>query len=227
MTSIKNKYTYLPSYIFKTGSKYKQLTDEYENIFREYIKDNSKKDGLFIGISHVSDYIAEGFFFSVRENYDSKSNQEKIISAIYYRLTKIFKNDNFQEKLRERIFDLAEEAIFYALGIEFYKNRESYLWTEDSFYKNFIKHVSEVVFKSLSHDYLQILMESINDKSNIEEIVDDYSFSAEDLLKESGIEWSIPTEIKEMILDYLRYGDDTNMKLIHKYLILIYASLEK
>jgi hypothetical protein len=227
MTSTKNKYTYLPSYIFKTGSKYKQLTDEYEDIFREYIKDNTKKDGLFFGVAHVAEYIAEGFFFSVKENYDSKTNQEKIISAIYYRLTKIFKDGNFQEKLRERIFDLAEESIFYALGIDSYKNRESYLWTDDSFYKNFIKHVSEVVFKSLSHDYLQTLMESIDNNSHEEDVIEDYSSSAEDLLKESGIEWSIPAEIREMIIDYLKYGDDSNMKLIQKYLVLIYASLEK
>lgn len=231
MLDVKNKYTYLPSYIFKTGSKYKQLTDSYENIFKLYLKDNTKKNGLFEGIGHIAKYISDGFFFSVRENYDSKTNQDKIISAIYYRLSKIYKSESdFKYNIENRIYDIAEESIFYALGIDVYKNRHSYLWTEDSFYKNFIKHVSEVVFQSLVFDFLQLTIESFEQISIIEEYSEDElnrNISSEELIDNSGISWSITPEIRSMIIEYLDHGDEKNMKLIQKYLILMYSSLQK
>jgi len=235
----KTGYDYIPSYIFKTGSKYKQLTEAYQDIFKKYIqkeKELSEKERelLFIGIKHVATYIKNGFFYSVKQNYDSKTNQDKVITAIYFRMIKITEGElNFRNKYDTTIFDLAETSIFLSLGMETYKKRDSFKWNIDSgFYKNFLKHSSEVVFKSLIYDYMKELSEIANEaKQDINkesiEAVDITELSTENILNKSGIEWAIPTEIKDKIKEYLNYGELKHLKEITPYLEKIYAELKK
>jgi len=234
-----NIYQYTPSYIFKTGSKYRQLTEEFQDIFVEYMNNNSiisnesKKNKIFSGIKNLTIYITNGFFYSVKKDYDTKSNQEKIISAIYDRISKIYGGEEvFKSRYYQNIYDLAESSIFYSLGMEKYKKRDSFLWNpEGSFFKNFIKHTSEVPFKSAIHDFMKelslIANESlINQDMSFTEDLDVSELTSKEIIEFSGIEKIIPRETKKKIIEYLS-GDIEKTEDIKKYLELIYGNLSK
>jgi hypothetical protein len=221
-----NKYSYVPSYIYSYGSKYRQLTDEYDHVFKRYISTGEKTD-LFVAVTHISRYIAGGFFFAVKNNYDSKNAQEKIISAMYGRLKSLYGGgNNFDDEIKEKIYEIAENSVYYALGIDEYKNRKSYLWSKESAYENFLKHVNSVVFVSLVHDHLKSILEAFTEEYNLSTEYEDTE-SAEDILENSNISWGISPEIKTMILDYLRDGDLDNINIIQSYLQMIYKSREQ
>lgn len=237
-------YNYVPSYIFKTGSKYSQLTEEYQGIFKRYIKDkNSLNDKeyelLFLGIKHIAEYIYYGFFYSVKENYDSKTNQEKVISAIYYRLSKFYGSEDLvKSKFKEQLFDLAESSLFYSMGMEKFKKRSSFFWKEEeSFHKNIIKHSSEVVFKSLVFDFMKEQAQIMDSASSSNEDLSHNPhsnssaipsvLSGEEMIEKSGLEKFMPKEIKIKIIEYLDEGEDKYLKDIQSYLEKIYSSLRK
>lgn len=233
-----NKYSYIPSYMFKTGSKYKQLTDSYQDIFVKYAKKEKltveENKLLFIGITHCVEYILAGFFYSVKENFDSKSNQEKIISSIYNRLVKVYAGDiQLKDRIKGQLADLAENAFFYSLGIDFYKKR-NYIWSQESYYKNIIKHASEVVFKSLVFDYLQeqssvlnlskvVLSEEYVNEENSEK----FNLTAEDMIRESGLENFLPIETKEKLIIYLTEGEESYYKELESTLKFMYEKLKE
>ncbi len=233
-----NKYSYVPSFMFKTGSKYKQLTDSYQHIFEKFalketlsIEENKL---LFIGISHCVEYILAGFFYSVKENFDSKSNQEKIITSIYNRLIKVYEGDiQLKDRIRGQLADLAENSFFYTLGIDSYKKR-SYAWSKDCHYQNIIKHASEVVFKSLVFDYLQeqssvlnlskvvLSEEYVNEENN-----EKFNLTAEDMIRESGLEDFLPIETKEKLIIYLTEGEESYHKELESTLKYMYDKLKE
>lgn len=233
-----NKYTYIPSYIFKTGSKYQQLTNTYQPIFEKYISKEAlsieENKNFFIGIKHCVDYIIAGFFYSVKENFDSKSNQEKIISSIYNRLVKVYEGDiQLKDKIKTHLIDLAENALFYTLGIESYKKR-NYIWSKNSYYKNIIKHASEVVFKSLVFDYLQEQSSMLNlskvvlsEEYITEEVNEKFNLTVEDMIKESGLENFLPRETKEKLIIYLTEGEESYYKELESTLKYMYQKLKE
>lgn len=235
---MQNKYTYIPSFIFKTGSKYKQLTDSYQHIFEKYVakeKLSEEENKLFfIGIKHCVEYIVAGFFYSVKENFDSKSNQEKIISSIYNRMVKVYEGDiQLKEKIKNNLTDLAENAIFFSLGIDSYKKR-NYIWSPNSYYKNIIKHASEVVFKSLVFDYLQEQSSMLNLSKVVlsEEYVNDevnekFNLTVEDMIKESGLEDFLSEETKEKLIIYLTEGEEKYHKELESTLKYMYEQLKE
>lgn len=238
----KYSYNYIPSYIFKTGSKYKQLTDSYQEIFEKYSEDNKSLDSkekelFFLGIKHCSEYLLAGFFYSVKEDFDSKTNQEKIISAIYYRLTKLYGTESeLRDKITETLLDLAESSFYYSLGVDNYKNRSSFIWDKkNSKFKNIIKHTSEVVFKSLVFDFMKEKSEIINltsesnelniDQKDIEPISSE--LSGEQMILKSGLKRNIPPEIQTKICLYLDENEDKYEPEIKKYLEVIYKKLKE
>ncbi len=232
-----NKYTYIPSFIFKTGSKYQQLTNLYQPIFEKYISKETLTEEenklFFLGIKHCVDYIVAGFFYSVKENFDSKTNQEKIISSIYNRLIKVYEGDiQLQDRIKNQLTDLAENSLFYTLGIEFYKKR-NYIWSINSKYKNIIKHASEVVFKSLVFDYLKEQSSVLNLSKVIlseeyvtEEVNEKFNLTVEDMIRESDLDKFLSRETKEKLIIYLTEGEETYHKELESTLKFMYQKLK-
>lgn len=226
------KYSYIPSYRFKTGSKYKQLTDEYQNLFKEIKEekiDIKNNKNFFIGVKHISDYIYQGFFYNVKQNYDSKTNLDKIITSMYSRLKSFYgTEESFNEKYSKQIYDIAENSIFYSLGIEKYKKRKSFIWTKkNGYYENFIKHTSEKVFKTLIFLFLKTEISNLEIELENTITENNEELSAIELIKLSDLSEFIPEEIKEKIINYLENEDDKNIKQIQPYLDKIYEVLKE
>jgi hypothetical protein len=227
-----NKYTYIPSYTFKTGSKYKQLTEEYNELLKD-IKEGKitpkKNEKFFIGMKHISDYIYNGFFYNVSQNYDSKSNFEKVITSMYLRLKKFY-GINFENKFHKQIFDLAEISIFYSLGIEKYKNKKSFTWekNKNGFYENFIKHTSDKVFRVLIYDFFKKEISCLNIDTNNLLLIEnkEEELSSTELIELSGYSDFIPEDIKSKIISYLESDTKENIKEIEEYLKLIFEALK-
>lgn len=243
------KYQYKPSWICKTGSKYKLLTEEYQDIFKEYILKKDKNEKLFFGIKEISTYIANSFFYIIEENYDQKTNQEKVISAIYFKMSKIYgSSNNFKEEIKNRVEDLAELAVLYSLGME--RSTRDFMWnplgriakekksdiknviqkdlSEVVFFTNFIRHCLDIVFKSLIYDLMKEYSEMVNMSFSMKDMfIEEEIKSASELIELSNISWSIPVEIKEKIRIYLDEGEKKHLKEIQPYLELIYSEFKR
>lgn len=244
------KYQYKPSWIYKTGSKYKILTEEYQDIFKSYVlnEDIKEKEKLFFGIKEISIYISDSFFYIVEENYDQKTNQEKVISAIFFKMSKIYgSSNNFKEEIKDKIEDLAELAVLYSLGME--KSTRDFVWnplgkiakerksdiknviqkdlSEVVFFTNFIRHCLEVVFKSLVYDLMKEYSEMVNMSFNMKDIfIEEEIKTANELIELSNVSWLMPIEIIEKVKIYLDEGEKKHLKEIQPYLELMYSELK-
>jgi len=237
---LKSKYSFIPSFTEGTGSKYKFLTETYQDIIKQFIhakqieseeifKSEDDSALFYIGIEEIQNYIFNGFFYMIRDK-SKKDNLTIIISSIYYRFTKVYgSEDNARNEIESDIRDIAERSIFYALGIDTYKNR-SFRWIFEESEKTFIKHSFDNVFKTLVFDYMKTKSELLT-QSNIVEDLDIFEdcveLKAEEIIEKSGLKNLIPGHIQEEIIDYL---NGVNLKLdrmdeINKYLVKIYERL--
>ena len=194
----KSCFNYKPSYIYSHGSKYKDLTNEYEDLFLDFIINGKKTDNFYYGIKEISKYIESSFYYGINQKYDTKTPQEKVIYAIYYRYVKYIGNERAALSIiKDKISDEAENSVFYSLGIETYKKR-NFKYNSGNFIKHTIKNVFIVlllnIFKSFEYEMnigFNMLKEN---ESNIEskDLIDLFQY--------------IPKDNKDRLFDYLE-GD--------------------
>ncbi|MFL1706635.1 hypothetical protein ACHJH3_06465 [Campylobacter sp. MOP7] len=229
-----NGYNYIPSYVFKEGSKYQQLISSYQPLFELYIKnkerfDKAKSEELWQGIYHCAEYVLGSFNFMIYNSYDTKTSQDKISTAMYNRLVAVHGND-YINTIQPQLVELAEKAIFYSLGMDVYKNNKRFLWQSSSKYRTLLKHAIEVVFKSLIFDFLKtqtVVLDTydLNDFCYCDEDAD--VLSGIDIIRSSGLEKQIPKCILQKLLDFLDNGDTTHQDELMPYLQEIYYKINK
>lgn len=225
-----DKYKYKPSSHILEGSKYYNLTQRYTPYIEQFIKgnlDNDNKEELFKGLTLISNYIYNGFFFFIKESTDKKLNYEKIIISIYYRLLSL--GDTYVD-INSDIKDLSEKAVFLSIGIESF-NKKNFLWiNNESLYDNFIKHTTEKVFKPLLFEYLKeksTMLDSVTLESTlvVEDPLATEELTATDIINKSGLSDMIPLNIKDLIIDYLDNGTISSLEKIKPYLTKIYNEM--
>lgn len=205
------KYKFKKSYISNSGTKLYSLTIEYQNIFKKVLNNgihnlNEKEKIIFFkGLSELSKYISNSLKYNVFNEYDNKPMHEKILIAIFYRISKFIGSSEEAFNLFQNDFSLiAENSIYLSLGID-KKNNRNYLWDpNDLKYNNFIKHTITKVFNPLVLEFLQSKEYKLNNIENREIVYNDEDFcdiSVEDLLK--NIKIRIPKERLEKIKKYL------------------------
>lgn len=108
------KYKYTPSFEYKTNSKLVVLKNKYQNLFLSFIE-NKEIDNviLYEGIKEISNYITEGIFYQLQEDYQSKSSLSKKIEVL---INKTLENYSIDE-LRKEILMLAEESVYESIGL--------------------------------------------------------------------------------------------------------------
>jgi hypothetical protein len=231
------KYSFVPSIHSVSGAKYAYLIKEYHAIFEKVIlvgqKELSDKEKieLWNGIIQVSEYIACGFNYIVKTNYDKKTPKSKAVTAMFFRLCAIFGSSEYYEKIESVISDLAQNAVLYSLGMDSYKNNKAFVWKKDKTngFSTIVKHATEVVFMQLCYDFLSTEIQAIDAISEspedfIEIGVQD-SLSAEEMIEKAGLTNRIPSSIEKAVIDYLDHGETENMKAIQPYLDVIYKRL--
>jgi len=190
---LKTLYKYNPSFLYRDSSKYKTLTEKYEENFKNYIqKKTYDKELLYEGIKNISEYVFSSFLYGVNEKYDNKTPQEKVIYAIFFRYSSYLgSRDLCLNLIKDNLFDLAENSLFYALGMDSYKKR-TFVW---GFKKTFIRHCINNVYVVLLEDYFKSIELNLNSQehctyntNNIEELINTKN---------------IPEKSKENILKYL------------------------
>lgn len=223
------KYSYVPSRIVSEGSKYYILTQKYTPLIKSFLEGTiAEKDKveLFNGLNLISKYIYNGFFFFIKENIDSKINYEKVIIGMYYRLAAI---DGHYGSLNNNIRDISEKAIFLSLGVESL-NKRNFMWNNsDCLYDNFIKHTTEKVFKPLLYEYFKEQTSSIDTFSSSDIFnVETYEngLTGDEIIKNSGIGYMIPSNIKEFIIGYLEDGEEKHLDKIKPYLVKIHEEMK-
>jgi len=224
------------SYLAKNAKTFNNLTINYQELFLKVKKNGldilSEKEKIlfFQGISDISEYISKSFEYTVFQNYDLKPNTEKILSAIFFRLSSFLGNKNEAiNTFKEDIKDISENSIYLSLGLEKYKKR-NYLWNEDcEKYNNFIKHTITKVFNNLLLDFFKEKESKLNKLSTQEDLYTNENLldsSAQDLIEK--IEIKIPKNIEIKILNYL--NGDINLKDLteheKKFLNLIYNKIK-
>lgn len=236
-------YTFKPTFTSYTGSKYRFLTEHYEPLVKKFVRgklngdknifDSEEESTLFyLGIEEIEGYIYNGFFYFVKSD-SGKDNVAKIISSIYYRLTKFFgSEENARDEVKGDILDLAKDSVFYALGIDRFNNR-NFVWDYDQTERTFIKHTFDNVFKVIVLEYMKTKAELLDIGLTIE-VEEDISntgdsLNAEDILKKSGLDHLIPVHVKEDILEYLngQNFEGERMEMIKKYLEKVYEAINK
>ena len=229
-------YKYKPSYIVKEGSRYAHLNKTYHKLFEKYIASKGKLTEdenltLWNGILELSNYVVNSFYFLIFNDYSSKTNRDRVISAMYYRLSKAFGDDYIEGNLKESISSLAENSVLMSLGMMQYKKNLAFKWSSSSKFPSIIKHTIEVVFKALVFDYLSQEVESVNASVDLYDIeAGEYTTedkTAEELVELSGV--TIPSIIKGLVIEFLDGGElsEKEMKNISPYLDLIGKNLRK
>jgi len=212
-------YVYKPSYIYKSGERYKYLTEKYEYVFKDFL-DKKEYDKLifFEGLEEYKKYIESSFYFGVNQNYDSKTPQEKIVYAIFFRYSKVIGSQSqFINEIKQDISDLSENAMLYSLGIDKYKKR-NFLWDREI---PLLKHTVKKVFFVLLQDFFKKKELELNYENEINSI-----FTKKDIENELNSK-RIPRNVKETIQKYL-YGEIDYSSLTEndlKYIGDIYDSL--
>lgn len=224
------KYKYVPSTHISEGSKYYVLTQKYTPLIQSFLNGGIKseeKSDLYIGLDLISNYIYNGFFFFIKESFESKLNYEKIIISMYYR---IMASDSHYLNIHNDIKDLAEKSVFLSIGIESL-NKKNFLWNnKECLYDNFIKHTTEKVFKPLLYEYFKektILFDNIDTLTLLSSESIEEELSANDIIYKSGLSDMIPSNIKDLIINYLDNGEDKYVNKIKPYLLKIYEEINK
>lgn len=126
------------TYVSKTGSKYKALTDAYQETLRKKTKD----EVFYYAIKDISLYIANSFEYSLYQK--NKSQIEKISHAIFFRYCKFLGISINVSEIEEELLSISERSIYLALGLESYNNRD-FIWTEGTFINHTIKKVFNIL----------------------------------------------------------------------------------
>ena len=176
------------SYLVKTRNSYSQLIDKYTTIFKTFVNNGSKikelskeeKYQLFLGIKDITNYITEGFLYTLNISKKGIDPREKILIAIYYkiinhRISALRKEgsniySSYEEdkntiisSINEIIRDKVEFSVFCALGIENYHNR-SFTWDHSRQKEyNFIYFTKYRVAAIILEKYLKDEVEALNE----------------------------------------------------------------
>jgi len=211
-------YSYNPSYIYDKNSQYKILTERYDNCFKSFLnKESYNKELFFEAINDMKLYINSSFYFGIYQKYDNKTPIEKIIYAIFYRYSKIIGSIELAKaQIEYQILDLAENSIYYSLGIESYKKR-NFKWNNE---KTFLKHTINSVFFVLLLEFFRKKEYEFNFEFNNDIQKNNYNNVIELLNKNKFIPRSIKDKLKLYLECDIEYSD-LNSKDI-KYLEKIY-----
>jgi len=196
-------------FLVSSGSKFNELTINFQNILLKVkllgIENLTKEENehFFQAVAKISKYISKSFEYTIMSNYKPKQQNEIIMAAIFYRYSKLIGSTKEAfNQMNQEMFEMAENSIFLAIGLDNYKAR-NYIWDpEDLIYSNFIKHTITKVFNSLLMDNLRLKefkLNSINKNSTEKE--DENFLSTEDIL--NSINFKIPIDIKIKIEKYL------------------------
>ena len=231
------KYRFIPSIHTVEGTKYTYLVKEYHEIFEKTILlgqkelSDQEKIKLWNGIIQVSEYIALGFKYIIRTNYDKKTPKGKAVTAMFLRMCALFGSDEYYEKIESSLSDLAQNSILYSLGMDSYKNNKAFIWNKikPNAYTTVIKHATEVVFMQLCFDFLSTEVQAID---TIAESPEDFieigiqdSLSAEEMIEKAGLNKRMPSAIEKAIINYLDHGETEDLRAIQPYLDIIYKRL--
>ena len=170
-------------YLFQTFSKYRELKLKYQPIMQKVLIQNGtkfleekEKELFFEGMGEIVKYIKNSFLYTVRNDYPSKSNVEKIISAIFFRYSRYAGGfDHAYKEIEDVLERLAEQSFFFALGLERYKNR-NFKWRPETIGQgNFIKYCTKHVFNELVLNFMREKEQEIENSTitvNEEEKID-------------------------------------------------------
>lgn len=170
------------TYVSKTGSKYKALTDAYQETLRNKIRNEI----FYYAIKDITTYIFNSFEYSLY--LKNKSQLEKISHAIFFRYCKFLGVPIDTSEIREDLLSLSERSIYLALGLETY-NERNFVWTEGSFINHTIKKVFNV-----------LVLEFMREKEALMNLNLQLDYELQDDLLEG---MSMPDDIKNKLQSYL------------------------
>jgi len=227
-------YSYLPSYVFQEGSRYQQLNQTYQRLFEKFLIDENsltkaENEKFWQGIFHCAEYVFGSFRFMIYNNYDTKTAQDKISTAIFYRLCGCY-GDDYEAELEGPLRELSEKAMFCSLNMEQHGNNKRFVWHSSSKYRTLLKHAIEVVFKSLVFEYLKTQVIALDQRIELDDL-NEYDagqndhLSGMDIIKQAGIEKQIPAQMLAKLLDFLDNGETKDEAILMPYLKIIYQKL--
>lgn len=238
--AVQNKYQYKPSHFYKKGSIYSKLVIEYNDIYKQIAKSGieslsvKEKEIFFYGLDKIINYIYGSFFYSLKKDYESKKNIDKVIAAIYMRYVAFMGGEHLaKEEISNSIRELAERSIYYTIGVETYKKRNFKWDCENGYYENFLKHTINVSFAHLIYEKMSEINHFLDTGKDYSMDIDMHSDSDNnkedpyELIKQSGIQEYIPKIVYGKLVEYLKGNLDIkelNSEDV-KYLSKIYEGI--